>query len=93
MEQDRLFSLKYLRILLIQITTVTYRPLINSILTSISGALKKTLAKLQGWYGMLQNFKKISNMANPKLKNNPAVFPQALKNVLKSNKSSSTYRI
>lgn len=41
---------------------------------------------------MLQNFTKVSNMKNPKLKNKPAAFPPALKNILKSNKKSSTYR-
>lgn len=80
MKDDRLlFSMKYLLILLIQINTVTYRIIINSILTSVSGTL-------QEWFGILQNSTKILNMTNPKLKNNPAEFPHTLRNILKSNK-------
>lgn len=33
-----------------------------------------------------QNFTKVANMTNLKLKNNPAAFPRVLKNILKSDR-------
>ena len=43
--------------------------MINSILVSIGRIYKKVLTKTQELCGVMQNFTKIANMTNPKLKN------------------------
>lgn len=60
--------------------------MINSILASIDRIYKKALAIAQDHCGVLQNFTKVENLTNPKLKNNPTAFSHALKNILKHDK-------
>lgn len=64
--------------------TVTYSSLANPVFTSISRICKKSSARTQDWSGILQNFTKVANVTNPKLKNNPTAFSYALKDILKS---------
>ena len=56
MGQDRL---KYLLILSVQINTLTYRPLINSLLTGISGALKRLQQNCKTGLGCYKTSQKI----------------------------------
>ena len=60
--------------------------MINSILVNIGRIYKKVLTKAQELCGGMQDFTKIANMTNPKLRNNQAAFSHAVKNIWKNDK-------